>query len=311
MNKTKLLVVTLSFVIILGTFTAIANANGFPNLPSSLVTVTVNTGPSSYPLSIILSDVPNGFDVHNQAYIGYCAALLTGIEPYVPYSAMLYSSLDLGVPWDKINWVINQPGQDPWDVQAAIWLLMGFTPSEILVYGGFSPSAPALSLAANAVAGFTPSAGQKVVVFCDVEGGQDLLIWLTIGKSQTAYGLYSEGTFKGFMTDLGFAKWGWTNYLPSEGDYVFDIWAGAAGEDTIKGTWIGTVTISYHSGAINWDVELVDGWMLSAEHVYAGNNDMPLYKNKETTSPGQYYIKTPLSGPIWVIWHGVVSQIQA
>ncbi len=159
-----------------------AKAIAFPNLPSTPVTVDVTSGINVYPLTIVLSGVPAGFDVTNKAYTGFCIDLLTTINPGQDYSAILISSLGLSTTWNKINYILNNQQGTAQDVQAAIWLVEGFTDAEILSNAGFDPSATADAMvtAANAHSGFTPGPGQIVAVWCDVTGGQDVLIELTI-----------------------------------------------------------------------------------------------------------------------------------
>jgi hypothetical protein len=183
MKITKILAFALSILVVSGFLVFSASAASFPNLPSTPVTVTVAVGPGVYPLTIVLSDVPAGYDVTNGAYTGWCHDLLTGIKAFTPYSAVLISSLSQPTPWDKINYILNHKTGTPEDVQAAIWLIEGFTAAEILANAGFSPSATALALYSDANAnggGFFPGPGQIVAVIVNVEGGQDLLIELLV-----------------------------------------------------------------------------------------------------------------------------------
>jgi len=183
MKIRKVAILMLSLMMISMILLASAKASTFPNLPSTPVTVTVTTGPGVYPLTVVLSDVPAGYDVNNQTYTGWCDDLLTTISHDNPYSALLISSLTLSTPWDKINYILNHKTGTAQDVQAAIWLTEGFSAAQILANAGFSPSATAIALYNDADANggdFVSGPGETVAVLADVEGGQDLIIELTV-----------------------------------------------------------------------------------------------------------------------------------
>jgi hypothetical protein len=120
-----------------------------------------------------------------------------------------------------------------------------------------------------------------------------------------AYGGEYATPFIGYNN---FHRWGWTNGI-SEGDYTFEVWAGAGQNDFTKGTLVGTVDIAYHSGVVTATFHLNSGVIFKQDslghdiiHIYADYGMFPLLSNNNpTVAPGQYYIATGLSGPIYVI----------
>ena len=106
----------------------------------------------------------------------------------------------------------------------------------------------------------------------------------------------------------GFSNWGWSIALPEEGEYTFDVYAGAGQCDTSKGTLVGTVTVDYSGGTVDVTFDLEDGYTLFESHVYAGHSPVPTdKKGKPTVAPGQYTVGTNLTGSIYVIVHAVVG----
>lgn len=116
-----------------------------------------------------------------------------------------------------------------------------------------------------------------------------------------------------------FSNWGWTNYVPGFGSYIFDLWAGAGLCDTSKGTLVGNVTVVYSSGKLDVTFNVDAPYVLMNEygdvetHVYAGKDMYPtiMVKGvpKETVAPGQYTINYSAldGGAIYVILHAVVG----
>jgi hypothetical protein len=206
----------------LGSFMFSAKAAPFPNLPTSPVSIEITTSaPNIYPLTIVLSNVPSGFDVTNGPYTGFCANLSITITIGVVYSATLVSSLTIsGGMWNEINYILNNvpAGATGHDIQAAIWLVLGFTDAQILAIAGFTPSALANTMGANAELygeSFVPGPGQIVAVQLNTTGEQTLLIELTIpippqddvyvppGPPGTAYGSQSEWISPTLATFIG------------------------------------------------------------------------------------------------------------
>lgn len=139
-------------------------------------------------------------------------------------------------------------------------------------------------------------------------GAEDALCFLEIDEDENG--------------EPDFSRWGWTNGALPEGDYTFDVYAGAGQCDLQKGTNVGTLTISYHSGTAQVTYNTVSPYTMSATHLYVGSEMLPQDEGGEyTVAPGQYpYIHDPLadvatdsftvtglSGDIYVVAHGVVD----
>ena len=123
---------------------------------------------------VVLSDVPDGYDVADGTYVGWCVDK----EATIPDGAklqdvMLYSSYDSGMPtacadpdWPKVNYILNNK-QGTWeDVADAIWWFIG---------GGSYPTdddAKAMVTAADANAGFEPGPAQILAVIVYKAGYQ-------------------------------------------------------------------------------------------------------------------------------------------
>lgn len=151
------------------------------------------------------------------------------------------------------------------------------------------------------------------VVCCNGGGG-------TGHETAFAYG----GDYAICFLDLGFSRWGWTNGALVEGDYTFDIYAGAGRCDLNKGTLVGKLVVSYHNGTavVIYKMTPSSPYTMSETHLYVGNEKLPRDGNgNPTVAPGQYpYIHDPLadvttdkytipglSGRIYVVAHAVVG----
>ena len=150
------------------------------NLPRSSVTLTITSAAYAVPITIVLSNVPSGYAVTNQAYNGFCIDLLATINDYQAYSATLESSLCKSITWNQINFILNHQNQGtPQDVQAAIWLIEGYSSQQISTDGQITVTSNALTLYNEAkVFGicFTPRAGQEAAIICCVPGSQTTII---------------------------------------------------------------------------------------------------------------------------------------
>jgi hypothetical protein len=117
----------------------------------------------------------------------------------------------------------------------------------------------------------------------------------------------------------GFSNWGWTIGPLSEGDYTFDMYAGAAQCDTSKGAWVGQLLVSYSEGTATVTYDMDTCRTLKETHLYVGNDVLPEKNDEYTVAPGQYgnthgdvedeadqYVITGLSGEIYLIAHAVV-----
>ena len=116
-------------------------------------------------------------------------------------------------------------------------------------------------------------------------------------------------------------RWGWTNGPLSEGQYAFQLWAGAGQNDLSKGALAGSVTLSYEGGMADIGFGTVDGWSLKETHVYVGALSLPLKNGNPTTAPGQYgnihedlggatadAYEIGASGPVYLVAHAPVCR---
>lgn len=139
----------------------------------------------------------------------------------------------------------------------------------------------------------------------------------------TAYAYGGKNYAKCFLC-YGFSNWGWTNGPLGPGSYTFELWAGAAGCDTSKGTLVGWLTVDYNGSRAIITYNMYNGNYMTATHLYVGNNRLPRdKKGRETVSPGQYpykhdplnnvttdsYTVTGLSGNIYVVAHADVCWV--
>lgn len=175
--------------------TGIVFAMGILSLPLDPVTVSHggwNQGDDST-INIELSGVPDGYDVMNGAYPGWCVE--DNFQPdYSGPGVLLLDSTDSeelicgengypGYPWDKINYLLNNKDGSIESIQVALWLLTG-------TYSGtFTITSEALAMVDDANAngdGFLPDDGQVAAVVLCVDGDsgrgsyQDTLIELLV-----------------------------------------------------------------------------------------------------------------------------------
>jgi len=160
------------------------------NLPNSTVRMYVTgLASDSAMVYITLENVPEGYDVSNGVYLGWCANPNKPLiysqtdNPYY-YQTRLYSSYDTALPekvqspnWKKINYLVNtyrkggftgvcrNPVRDD-EIQTMIWRYLGYDksfgmPSEICIM-----ILDGLVNESNG-AEFVPSSGDYVGVVCD------------------------------------------------------------------------------------------------------------------------------------------------
>ena len=106
----------------------------------------------------------------------------------------------------------------------------------------------------------------------------------------------------------GFNRWGWTIGPLTEGDYSYEVYAGAGQCDTSKGALVGTVDVSYSNGEVTVDYNIDPAYSVEETHTYAGYDMFPSKNGRPTVAPGQYTITKNLSGEIYVIAHAVVCK---
>ena len=137
MKQRKVLILAIAGVFLITGATVGAFYLYFPNLhlPDKPVTMKVYDGAVSY-FDIYLSDVPDGLDVTNGYYIGWCADRSVIMPRAENLTVRLYNSYDLLLPltlrdkdWDKVNYILNHKGDaTKTDIQEAFWHLLNDYP---------------------------------------------------------------------------------------------------------------------------------------------------------------------------------------
>lgn len=142
------------------------------------------------------------------------------------------------------------------------------------------------------------------------------------GGCETLFAFGSDNPSTCFMNN-GSNRWGWTIGPLDGGSYTFELYAGAGQCETVKGTSVGTLSVDFEAaqGIAEVVYTMADGFVLNETHLYVGSNPYPLdRKGNPTVSPGQFpnkndelneasgdtYMVSDLSGPVYVIAHGVV-----
>lgn len=135
-------------------------------LPEDAINIMVQFGSTTY-IDTTTWNVPAGFDVSNGIYEGWCSDKYHLIYVGTTYSAYIFNSYApdtmpddprLDIPWDKINWIINNhDGYTAAETQAAIWW--------------FSDQFPYSGNVGNLIAdadlygdGFVPGPGENIAV---------------------------------------------------------------------------------------------------------------------------------------------------
>ncbi|NNE33077.1 MAG: hypothetical protein HKN40_11995 [Winogradskyella sp.] len=143
------------------------------------------------------------------------------------------------------------------------------------------------------------------------------------GACETLFAKASDDESSCFIDD-GFNRWGWTIGPLDGGTYFFDLYAGAGGCDTDKGTLVGLLKIEYDelTETVTVEYDAYSGYTLSETHLYVGSEPYPVKPNGQpTVAPGQYPYKhnldaadedsftiTDVMGDIYVIAHGVICE---
>jgi hypothetical protein len=165
LNRTSCLFVvaaiTVSFMMVVAPVRAAATLN----LPSTLVTIIVTEGNESH-FNEVLSNVPEGYDVTNATYLGWCIDASTTMTRNETFGGQLYSSLSppagnwSTARWDVVNYILNHKQGNNTDTQQAIWFFINNT---ISFQQTLTPAANATveDALANGT-GFSPNPGQIV-----------------------------------------------------------------------------------------------------------------------------------------------------
>jgi hypothetical protein len=171
-------VLSIAAVLLLGA--AVAFAMGLLNLPPDPVSATqiwVGASGTDGTVDTTLSGVPDGYDVMNGPYAGWCTE--DNHQQNAPAGTLvtLYDSTTdpagwacsyPGVPWDQVNYLLNHKAGTVADVQQALWLLTGTFDG---TFGPISGAAQAMydDAMANG-AGFVPGTDQVVAVILCGDG---------------------------------------------------------------------------------------------------------------------------------------------
>jgi hypothetical protein len=156
-------------------------------------------------------------------------------------------------------------------------------------------------------------------------------------KCETAYayypaycGYYAHCFLKCYQFEgqgYSFKKWGWTNGPLGDGDYEFDIYAGAAQCDRWRGKKVGYLTVDYDDSTATVTYNITyPGYKMTETHLYIGNEPWPR-KNGDgdfSVAPGDYpyhdadatlvtdtkviYVIPVNGGDIYIIAHAVVCR---
>lgn len=142
--------------------------------PTNLfVTMRATDGANSH-FDLSLKDIPQGYDITNGTYLGWCAQMNMAMTRGVNHTVRLYSSYDPQMPpeyqsenWPKINYVLNHKQGDRYSIQEAIWY---YTDQE-----GYPSDPDAQAMIADADQNgmtFVPSNGEIIAIL--VEGVQEI-----------------------------------------------------------------------------------------------------------------------------------------
>ena len=137
------------------------------HLPSQPVALKALNGTVSY-FDIYLYDVPDGYDVTNGYYVGWCADRSVQMPRNTNLTVRLYNTYDLLLPmpfrsrnWSKVNYILNNKGDAPkTDVQDAFWYLLCEYPYKKLTSTG-------KMLVDNADVNFIPKQGDFIAVLAE------------------------------------------------------------------------------------------------------------------------------------------------
>lgn len=175
MNKRKLIIFgIISIVISSGTIVGgILMYYPSVHLPNQPVTIKVYDGSVSY-FDIYLYDVPEGLDVINGYYVGWCADRSVIMPREQNLTVRLYNSYDLLLPlplrdkdWDKVNYILNHKGDaTKEDIQDAFWYLLNDYPFDKL-------SDTAKMLVNTSQDGYVPQSGNLVAILAEPVNTKD------------------------------------------------------------------------------------------------------------------------------------------
>lgn len=171
--KNRIVIIAILMTLVFSAVTSIAvdtSSEPTVQLPTGYVTMTAEYGANSW-FVMDISDVPDGYDVTDGQYYGWCAQEdILMVREGVDHTVVLYSSYDPDMPqsfrndnWDKINYLINHKQGNRTSVQNAIWYYIDGMdiPSE-------DPDAQAMIADANTNgSGFVPQPGETIAILAE------------------------------------------------------------------------------------------------------------------------------------------------
>ncbi|TYA71826.1 hypothetical protein [Seonamhaeicola marinus] len=310
------------------------------SLPDSVsATTTSKLGEAAYFLLDIHDSNLKGNDIEAWCIDLYLSLDIEGpldFGVYSSYETLPQGAFDKPENFDLINWILNQdyvgsvsPSGGTYTyghVQWAIWELLDNNNCQICS-NLTNPTGNWTSDSSNLTKGqeilnaaiangedFIPSCGDLIGIVLIPDGKQPLIITKEIPRKlkgcETAFAIGNttdgEGDDSTCFIEDGFSRWGWTIGPIAEGEYTYNVYAGAGQCDTDKGALVGTVSVNYNNGDVIVTYNIDESYNLLETHTYAGTNPYPIKGKKETVAPGQFKIEPNLSGDIYVIAHSVV-----
>jgi len=217
---------------------AIANDVTWPKLPSGFITIQVADGITNYFITT-LSGVPEGYDVSNGIYPGWCVDKRYNIPRNTDVQVQLYSSLKSPVDlqsqrWDMINYILNNKQGLKMDIQNAIWYFVKM--DGVGWWTGATPSTMAQAIVNDAIEngdGFIPGSGDAIALICVPETETQITI-IEIVVPRT------EGLTPGF----------WKNHI--------DQWVGYSPDDTFFDVFAVGITIDAGKKSENTNPTLLE-----------------------------------------------------
>lgn len=169
--KKFVLPLVLIFALLSSTMAFAAGSLNLPNYPVNFSYSNWGSSVAGGMYDIHLNGIGAGFDVSDGTYAGWCVQKDKFADPT---QVLLYSSDDSAVPsdaaslpWDKVNYLLNHKAGTAFDVQEALWIVLG---QENLA----DASTPAVAaMASDALAnggGFAPAPGQTIAVLLYSDG---------------------------------------------------------------------------------------------------------------------------------------------
>ena len=192
--KNRIIIVAILMTFVCSAVTSIAvdtSSEPTVQLPKGLVTMRAEYGANSW-FVMNISDVPEGYDVIDGQYYGWCAQENIYMNRGIDNSVYLYSSYDPNMPqnfsnanWSKINYIINHKQGNRTNIQNAIWY---YVDSMNLPSDDSNALAMINDSKANG-SGFVPRAGETIAILVDgVNSIQRSFLELTVPETPSPGG---------------------------------------------------------------------------------------------------------------------------